>query len=66
MTMRTNIVLDDPLVAKAFRLCRVRTKKELITTALREYVQNHSQRNIRNLRGKITFRADYDYKALRK
>jgi len=64
--MRTNIVLDDNLVKKAFKVTRVHTKKELITTALKELVVNHSKRDLRELRGKILFARDYDYKALRK
>ncbi len=64
--MRTNIVLDEALVKKALKLSKLRTKKDLITTALKEYVQNHSRLDLRELKGKITFRKDYNYKALRK
>jgi Arc/MetJ family transcription regulator len=64
--MRTNIVLDDNLVKKAFRLSRLHTKKDLITTALKEYIRNHSRLDLRDLKGKVSFREDYDYKALRK
>ena len=63
--MRTNIVLDDQLVAKAIKTSGMRTKRELIMTALKEFVQNHSRRDIRELRGKISFRPGYDYKSLR-
>ncbi len=64
--MRTNIVLDDRLVKTALKISKVHTKRELITTALKEYVRNHSRLDLRELRGKIRFREDYDYKALRK
>lgn len=64
--MRTNIVLDDSLVNKALKISKLQTKKELITTALREYVINHSRLDLRDLRGRVSFREDYDYKALRK
>jgi Arc/MetJ family transcription regulator len=63
--MRTNINLDDTLVRKAFRLSKARTKKELVATALSEYVHTHSRKDLRKLRGKIAFRDDYDYKAMR-
>ena len=63
--MRTNVVLDDILVAKAIKVSGLKTKRELIMTALREFVQNHSQRDIRELKGKITFSQGYDYKSLR-
>ena len=36
--MRTNIVLDDKLVEEAMMLSGVKTKKDLITVALREFV----------------------------
>ena len=64
--MRTNIVLDDELVSKARKISGIHTKKELITTALKEFVRNHSRLDIRKLKGKISFREDYDYKSLRK
>ena len=64
--MRTNIVLDDTLVKKAFKLSHLHTKRELITTALKEFIRNHSRLDLRELKGKISFREDYDYKALRK
>ncbi len=64
--MRTNIVLDDDLVKNAFKYSKVRTKKELIHKALEEFVENHKRMDIRNLKGKIQFRENYDYKKLRK
>ena len=64
--MRTNIVLDDKLVSKALKISGLHTKKELITTALNEFVRNHSRLDIRKLKGNISFSEGYDYKALRK
>jgi Arc/MetJ family transcription regulator len=64
--MRTNIVLQDDLVASAFKFSTAKTKKELIDIALREYVQNHGRLNLTDLQGKIEFRRDYDYKKMRK
>jgi Arc/MetJ family transcription regulator len=64
--MRTNIVLDDKLVDDAFKYSQaISTKKELIETALKEYVDTRKRKNIKELRGKISFRKNYDYKALR-
>ena len=64
--MRTNIVLDDNLIKKALKISHAHTKKELIATALLEFIRNHCRLDLRELRGKISFRKDYDYKALRK
>jgi len=63
--MRTNIVLDDKLVAKALRISGLKTKKELIATALKEFVRNRSRLDIRQIKGKVKFRDGYDYKKLR-
>ena len=63
--MRTNIVLDDELVEEAFRHSNAKTKRELVDLALREFVANHKRKDVRELRGKITFHPGYDYKKLR-
>ena len=64
--MRTNIVLQDDLVEKAFKYSKAKTKKDLIHEALREFVENHSRMNLMELKGKIAFSEGYDYKKLRK
>jgi len=63
--MRTNIVLDDTLVKDAFHYTTVKTKRELVEIALREFIEHHKRRNMLELRGKIKIRVDYDYKKLR-
>jgi Arc/MetJ family transcription regulator len=64
--MRTNIVLDDKLVEEAFKFSQaISTKKELIEMALKEYVNNRKRKNLKELKGKIKFRMDYDYKKMR-
>ena len=64
--MRTNIVLNDELINEAFKFSEnIKTKKELIEVALTEYVMNRKRKNLRDLRGKISFSDDYDYKSLR-
>ena len=65
MRMRTNIVLDDELVEEAFRHSDAKTKRELVDLALREFVANRKRKDIRELRGKISFHPGYDYKKLR-
>jgi len=65
--MRTNIVLDDELVKEAFEYSQtISTKRELVETALQEYVYNRKRKNIKDLKGKLKFRENYDYKAMRK
>ncbi|MBM3790660.1 MAG: type II toxin-antitoxin system VapB family antitoxin [Acidobacteria bacterium] len=53
--MRTNIILDDRLVAEAFALTGVRTKKDLIHLALRELVRSRRKKNLMDLAGQIQF-----------
>jgi Arc/MetJ family transcription regulator len=64
--MRTNIVLNDELVKKAFRHSSARTKKELVHEALEELISSRQRRDLRDLRGKISFAKGYDHKKLRK
>lgn len=64
--MRTNIVLDDELIKEAFKYSKgIRTKRELIENALREYIRNKKIKNLRDLKGKISFTDGYDYKKMR-
>ena len=63
--MRTNVVLDDKLVEEAQALSQIKTKRELIDTALREFVAHRKQLDLRDLRGVGELRADYDYKSAR-
>jgi Arc/MetJ family transcription regulator len=63
--MRTNIILNDKLVKEAFQYTQVTTKKDLIDLALREFVENHRRKDVRELRGKVKIADDYDYKKMR-
>ena len=63
--MRTNIVLNDKLVEEAFKYSPVKTKKGLIETALRYYVDSMKRKDLRDLKGEIHFDKEYDYKAMR-
>lgn len=63
--MRTNIVLDDELIEEATRLTGIRTKRELVDTALRELIRTKRKKSLFDLAGKIDFADDYDYKAVR-
>ena len=63
--MRTNIVLNDLLVEEAMKLANVKTKKELVNLALKEFVENCKRKNRAELKGKIKFSEGYDYKSMR-
>lgn len=63
--MRTNIILDDDLVKQAFALTEIKTKRDLVYQALKEFVDHRKRLNLRDLKGVGGLRSDYDYKSLR-
>jgi Arc/MetJ family transcription regulator len=64
--MRTNIVLDDKLVDEAFKFAsNIHTKRELIETALKEFVKTRKIKDLSELKGKIRFNENYNYKKMR-
>jgi len=58
--MRTNIDLDEGLVARGLHLSGLRTKKELVNMALREFIRKNDQKKILELRGKIQWQGDLE------
>ncbi len=64
MESRTNIVLDDELVAKAMTKAGVATKKAAIDTALRAYVREPDWQGLLALAGSGVLADDYDPAAL--
>ena len=63
--MRTNIVLDDDLVAEAMKLTHAKTKREVVDLALREAVALRKRKNILDLVGQDLIAPDYDVRAVR-
>lgn len=63
--MRTNIDIDPALLEEAFSLSRVRTKKDLIHEALREFIRLKKRKDLTELAGQIRFYDGYDHKKLR-
>lgn len=63
--MRTNVVIDDALVKEAFAVSSVKTKRELIDRALREFVARHKRKDLMDLYGSGGMEPNYDYKAAR-
>jgi len=58
--MRTNIVLDDKLVARAQKLTGIKTKREVVQEALRTLILLREQSEVRNLRGKLLWEGNLD------
>ncbi len=58
--MRTNIVLDDDLVAEAMKLTGAKTKREVVDLALRQLLYKEKQQRLKKLRGSGLVAPDYD------
>lgn len=56
--MRTNIVIDEQLMAAALKASGARTKKEAVELGLRTLIQLGKQGEIKRLRGKIAWEGD--------
>ena len=58
--MRTNIVIDDELMAQALKATGLQTKKDEVEQGLKLLVQRKQQQSIRALRGNISWEGDLD------
>ena len=58
--MRTNIVIDDKLMAEAIKLSQLKTKKAVVETGLRLLIQIKKQERIKSLRGKLNWVGDLE------
>jgi Arc/MetJ family transcription regulator len=58
--MRTNVVIDDELMAEALESTGLKTKKAVIEEALRTLVRLRKQEQVRSLRGKLQWEGDLD------
>ncbi len=63
--MATNLALDDGLIEEARQLGGQRTKKDVVTQALVEYVQRRRQLKLLDFFGKVEFEDGFDAKAQR-
>ena len=58
---RTNIVLDDRLVARALRVTGARTRREVVDLALRRLVERHDlYKALRAAGGRLPWQGDVD------
>ena len=58
--MRTNIVLDDKLIARARKLTGIKTKREVVHEALRLLILLKEQAEAHALRGKLPWDGNLD------
>ena len=60
LSWRTNIVIDDALIAEAMKSAGVRTKREAVDLGLRALLKLGRQEEIRRFRGKLDWTGDLD------
>ena len=58
--MRTNIVIDDKLMADALKASGYKTKKEAVEQGLKLLLLRSKQQDIRKLRGRVKWEGDLD------
>jgi Arc/MetJ family transcription regulator len=62
--MRTNIEIDDKLMAEAMKFTKAKTKKEAVAIALEDLVRRNKQLGMLKFMGKIE--GDWDIDAWRR
>lgn len=58
--MRTNIEIDDKLMAATLRATGLRTKREAVELGLRTLLRLRQQAGVKRLRGKVEWQGDLD------
>lgn len=58
--MRTNIVIDEKLIAAAQRATGIQTKRAVVEEGLRMLVRLHRQSAVKAWRGKLRWEGDLD------
>ena len=58
--MRTNIEIDDALMAETLAATGLRTKKEAVELGLQTLIRLHRQEELRKLRGRMSWDFDLD------
>jgi Arc/MetJ family transcription regulator len=58
--MRTNIVIDDRLMASTLRATGLKTKREAVELGLRTLLRLQQQGEIRQFRGKLNWQGDLE------
>lgn len=58
--MRTNIEIDDALMAEAMKALGAKTKREAVERALKRVVRLKAQEEIRDYFGKLNWEGDLD------
>ena len=58
--MRTNIVIDEELMAEAIKATGAQTKREAVELGLKALIRLKQQERLRGFRGKLKWRDDLE------
>ena len=58
--MRTNIVIDDKLMADALKATGLQTKKDVVEAGLKTLIKLKQQADVRNLKGRLQWEGDLE------
>jgi len=64
--MPTNLAIDDQLLEKALKVGGLKTKRETVNEALREYIRRRQKLELTKLFGNVEYDTDYNYKTERR
>ncbi len=64
--MATNLSIDHALLDEALEAGGLKTKKDTVNQALKEFIQRRKAAEIVSLFGTVEYDKDYDYKAARR
>ena len=60
--MATNLEIDQKLLSKAVTISGLKTKKDTVNLALKEFINRRKQTEVLELFGKMDADPNYDYK----
>ena len=60
--MATNLHIDSQLLTEALEIGGLKTKRETVNLALKEFILRRKQQEIFSLFGTVEYYPDYDYK----
>ena len=63
--MATNLSIDEALLLQAQGIAGIKTKRDTVNLALKEFIQRRKQEEIIALFGEVEYDEDYNYKKMR-
>ncbi len=64
--MKTNIIIDDQLIADALKVTGLKTEKEVIEMGLKKLIDLKKQEQIKQFKGKLKWEGDLEEMRLNK